>query len=343
MQPFTETSNSDDDWTGVIARNERKKRQNRLNQRALRSRKRREESKIIPWSRPYRVDRWRIGIASDHDAQPSTRTFDPYLSPPEHFENYTANAVVCSTYNQAANLESVIIGNSRHPTCPEPPPFEFPLSLDHLLHLIHHNVYRALRTNKSLLNDRTFLTKPPLQGVPIFPSTVAICDGLTIIHPSLNHSLPQSLYPTSLQISQAHSSWINMFPFPRLRDNLIQYEDTFDSFELCYDLFGDLVSNYPTSSLISSASDFPVPSLDADGDDIAARRNGLIVWGESWDVEGWEFTPGFVRKWGRLLSGCEKLIEVSNRWRATRGEDSLQVGALGLGQLPTIANYRPFE
>jgi len=52
-------------------------------------------------------------------------------------------------------------------------------------------------------------------------------------------------------------------------------------------------------------------------------RNGVIVWGEPWDVGSWELMEGFVRKWGFLLAGCEVLIEGSNRWRARRGEGPL--------------------
>jgi hypothetical protein len=352
MQSFNKASSSEDDGTGFPARHERRKRQNRLNQRALRNRKRREESKVVLWSRPYRIDRWRVGTVSGHHAQPSNSSMDRYLTPAEDVDDHTANAVVRSMHGQINDLDWLIIGSpakasgplapkySKRPACPEPPPFVFPLSADHLLHLIHYNVYRALLTNKSLLNETTFLTQPHLQEpIPIFPSTLSICDGLTIIHPGLKPSLPQSLYPTSLQMSRPHSSWINMFPFSRLRDNLIDHEDTFDGYELCYDLFGELSTNYPIPGPSPRAPESSVDGLDPDGDDIAARRNGLIVWGEPWDVTGWELTPKFVRKWVWLLGGCETLIEVSNQWRALRGEDSLRLGDLELGQLPETADH----
>lgn len=327
MDPSAGRIKPDDDWTGVTARNERKKRQNRLNQRALRNRKRTEEHRIIPWRLPYRMDRWRISMASDHESQPSTETPNFYLTPKEQVDGNTNNTVLYSRRDQLSDMESAAVGdtgqNSRHSRCPESAPFIFPLSSDHLLHLVHYNVLRALHINKSILNDTTHFTKPSLQDViTIFPSTVAICDGFTIIHPpGSTQSLPQSLYPTPLQMSQAHASWINNFPFPRLRDNLIQYEDTFDSFELLYDLFGELI----TTNLTFPSHTSTFHSIDVDEDDIAARKNGLIVWGESWDIGAWELTPGFVRKWGLLLDGCEELIEITNRWRATRGEESLRL------------------
>ncbi|KIM93321.1 hypothetical protein OIDMADRAFT_208106 [Oidiodendron maius Zn] len=111
-----------------------------------------------------------------------------------------------------------------------------------------------------------------------------------------------------------HLSWLDMFPSPRLRDNFIEYQEILDVWDLCYDLFGDLIGNY---THISPAS---------------VIRCCLIVWGEPWNEENWEITPGFLRKWAWLLKGCETLIESSNRWRAKRGEAPLQLKVdLGLG------------
>jgi hypothetical protein len=51
---------------------------------------------------------------------------------------------------------------------PTPPPYaEFPLSSDHLIRLIHQNVFSALMNNKSLLAKTTHLTKPNLQGLSL--------------------------------------------------------------------------------------------------------------------------------------------------------------------------------
>ena len=50
---------------------------------------------------------------------------------------------------------------------------------------------------------------------------------------------------------------------------------------------------------------------------------GLISWSDPWDVNGWEFTPKFARKWGFLLRGCVDVIEATNRWREQRGEEPL--------------------
>lgn len=52
-----------------------------------------------------------------------------------------------------------------------------------------------------------------------------------------------------------------------------------------------------------------------------------MVWGESWLVESWEMSEGFVRKYAWLLEdeGCEEVIRATNRWREKRGEELLVV------------------
>jgi hypothetical protein len=171
------------------------------------------------------------------------------------------------------------------------------------------------------------MTKPTNQGpnYVILPSR-DFCEGLTLIHPIIEEPLPQSLRPTPLQMKIPHSSWLNMFPWPRFRDNLIVNESIVDSASFLYDLFGDLV----TYNGSSTNFDVSISSPNEDEEDVNARRRGLIVWGEPWDTEGWEVTEGFMRKWSWLLEGCEELIEVSNRWRAMRYQNPLQGSDLGL-------------
>jgi hypothetical protein len=55
-----EARTSRGDWTGITERNERKKIQNQLNQRALRQRKKKEEIQNVSGRKPHRVSRWRI-------------------------------------------------------------------------------------------------------------------------------------------------------------------------------------------------------------------------------------------------------------------------------------------
>jgi Domain of unknown function (DUF3425) len=151
-----------------------------------------------------------------------------------------------------------------------------------------------------------------------------------VIRSKPGETIPQSLHPTNVQMNIAHSSWMNMFPHPVLRDNLIRYERDFDHGDLCNDIFGELFANrtsYSSSSETSSSTPESSTSMsDPWGeldDSITSSRRGFIVWGEPWDTESWEITPGFIRKWPWVLKGCEDLIASTNRWRAKRYEEPL--------------------
>lgn len=123
-----------------------------------------------------------------------------------------------------------------------------------------------------------------------------------------------------------------MFPVAKFRDNLIKRGTDFDLEDLFLDLWGDIlpVSPEPTqggttksSPLSSDLSEWLFDGYNNDEDDedgLTAGRSCLIIWGEPWKVESWEVTPGFVRKWGWVLEGCQDLILASNQWRAARGE-----------------------
>jgi hypothetical protein len=42
-------------------------------------------------------------------------------------------------------------------------------------------------------------------------------------------------------------------------------------------------------------------------------------------VANWEVSPGFLRKWGWLLNGCEEMLRATDEWRESRGEASLAI------------------
>lgn len=214
-------------------------------------------------------------------------------------------------------------------------------SSDHLIHLIQHNVLRALMSNKSVVHRAVLRSEASGCVTPIkqFPTT--LCHGFNIINPLPNQHIPNSLYPTQLQMSCAHTDWINMFPFPKFRDNLIRKGVDFVPEDLCQDLFGDIFPDYTskatsrtdefTACMLGSSSIQPISTSELsygiedleDPDDYSAGRKCLINWGEPCRVENWEVTPGFLRKWGWTLEGCEDLIQASNYWRALRDEKPL--------------------
>ncbi|EXJ90278.1 hypothetical protein A1O1_03377 [Capronia coronata CBS 617.96] len=83
-------------------------------------------------------------------------------------------------------------------------------------------------------------------------------------------NIPESLYPTPLQLSIAHHDWIDRFPFPRMRDNMIALIDVVDFKDLLFDFF-------------------TMPSFTV--------NTGAVAW----DPGAWRISPEFKEKWGYLF------------------------------------------
>lgn len=205
---------------------------------------------------------------------------------------------------------------------------------DHLLHLIHFNVLRGLSYNKKVIQPGTFLECANSASVQL-KRVLPHIPHASSRAPALR--LPESLAPTSLQLSHPHSNWIDVFPFPKMRDNLIRWENYFNHAEFLTDLLGNMIN-------CMTAPPPCVPKLrtlpgtrvqitqlgedDDDDDDTMADRRGLILWGEPYQKDSWEMTPGFLRKWLWAVEGCGELIESTNRWRTVRGEMPLRIAEL---------------
>lgn len=117
--------------------------------------------------------------------------------------------------------------------------------------------------------------------------------------------LPDSLRPTAIQMTVTHHPWIDTFPIPRLRDNVLQgiLTEDLDEDDLCKDL------------------------LRVEDEKTADEKPALIIWGDPWDVRGWEASVAFLKKWGWLMTGCPELLASTNYWRAQRGEKRLNFGS----------------
>lgn len=161
---------------------------------------------------------------------------------------------------------------------------------DHLLTLSKVNVFRAFGAIMSTLG---MAPGPDWMHDDALSPFVTLQPGVTE-----DTALPVSLRPTQLQKTLSHHPWLDFFPLPKMRDNLIRAGETFDDEQLCLDLMGfwDMTS---------------------------ATSCSLLVWGEPADPRSWEVTEDFLRKWPWVVRGCPELMQSTNYWRSQRGETML--------------------
>jgi hypothetical protein len=217
----------------------------------------------------------------------------------------------------------------------------FPLTRDHeLLSVIELNVSRAVLTNYSIISS-------------IDPSSC--CLGLRTFQLPQSHSgsvgasvLPIPLTPTLLQQQVPHFGWIDLFPSSQLRDNLILafVENNIDEDNLIMDLLGGIfagmgcgpsVSEYEHKLQTDESSSIGMSheglctiseessTSDSTRRDVRMAELGIISWSDPWDINGWEITDAFARKWAFLLKGCTDVVAATNMWRHMRGDDPLLV------------------
>ncbi|KAH8700116.1 hypothetical protein BGW36DRAFT_424953 [Talaromyces proteolyticus] len=84
--------------------------------------------------------------------------------------------------------------------------------------------------------------------------------------------IPESLHPTALQLYSIHPLWIDRFPFPRMRDNIIHLMGLIDEEEFIKDIF-------------------------------CMMSFKIKPGGASWDPNAWVIGKEFGRKWGFLFTG----------------------------------------
>jgi hypothetical protein len=167
-------------------------------------------------------------------------------------------------------------------------------ALSHLALLVKYNVSSALQRNADIRGVKAEYFE--CEGLSPLAKQGNISDPLS---PFQSKDWPVSLLPTKLQRSMEHHPWIDVFPWPRFRDNMLQGfqdPDICDEDELCRE-----VVEYEDHN----------------------SKPLLIVWGDAWNPWSWEVTPEFLRKWGWLLSGCDDFLESTNYWRARRNERSM--------------------
>lgn len=100
--------------------------------------------------------------------------------------------------------------------------------------------------------------------------------------------MPASLTPTQLQKQIPHPSFVDILPFPGVRNRLLRSLNVIELESLTEDLILD----------------------------------SFRVWGQvSWDSTGWEVSENFARKWWFLLD--EQILATTNFWRRQRFEKEI--------------------
>ncbi|KIA75817.1 hypothetical protein HK57_00431 [Aspergillus ustus] len=320
----------EDNWKGVLDPQRRRTLQNRLNQRARRRRLKAARLDRAPGSLDESpTDKSPAGSTaterSDRQSTPGDHT-SKYDSPPNNdierlskksspaLRSPTATPTTTTTTTSPHQIPFIeldrfkILGpssqNSLRAICKLEAFYraEFAagsLRTELLLGLTRLNFLRALHVNIDVLG----YSAAEMHDDAFSPFG---CAGAAKIAYNPVHRLPAPLRPTRIQLTVPHHPWLDLIPFPKLRDNLILMGDALDDTRLCHDMSGKAVSLVPKKRA-----------------GLAAGETGVIVWRDPWDPSGWEVTESFFRRWGWTLRECWDVFEVANRWRRVRGEPAL--------------------
>lgn len=137
-------------------------------------------------------------------------------------------------------------------------------------HPAHYEVPATTISGKSLYTGQ--FTASVYQACYVNGAILGLMCSVSFIGPSapVGPDVPESLRPTPLQLTVPHPPWIDRFPFPRMRDNMITLLGLIDEEGFLADLF--------------CLTSFTI-------------RNGA----PSWDPSAWKIGPEFSAKWGYLF------------------------------------------
>ncbi len=156
-----------------------------------------------------------------------------------------------------------------------------------------------LQYNDSILLPPPRDTHVIVQGMQTLSALVANANILQIrcgppyelgVRISSSSETPATLSPTELQSRLPHFPYVDLIPFPSMRDQLLKSSQSIDRDEIWLDL----------------------------------AMGGFSVWGITpWDKRGWEVHVDFAKKWWWLMT--DEVLDESNFWRLQRGEEKLSI------------------
>ncbi|KAF9766065.1 hypothetical protein IL306_001556 [Fusarium sp. DS 682] len=223
-------------------RKQRRKLQNRINQRARRNRMNNDdtpEARTKQQRPAFGVKLWRIdefdlkteiSLSESDDNEHAITKQDPRLFLTTMYKGILNTADV-ELYSQQLDMHRRLRVLTGGPS---------PLS-DQLLYLINYNAFRGLFQNKVTLSQVTDHLAP-IEGRT---EKLDVMSGLKrdAICVATDLGMPPHLRPTALQSSRVHATWIDLIPFPKMRDNLIAHHDDFNHRLLVTDILGDLLED----------------------------------------------------------------------------------------------------
>ncbi|KAF3935805.1 hypothetical protein ABW19_dt0204586 [Dactylella cylindrospora] len=278
-QQFQCAAGPEEDWTGTVDPKVRRKLQNRLNQRAYRRRKMLEKAEKIKNTKTVLETMTSPASTSQSSNGPmSFNTVDDQILPLQS-AMMRADNTVHPIFRRGSQCIIVTDPKNNGYRLRYIPPKIAPDNL--LLSLIHYNVIRAFLSNLQYFNI-------PLAALMSDEVLSPFCTSSTV-----PENLPTALQPTPMQMLYPHHPYIDLFPCPKARDNMIMMM-TRDK---------DAVEEAVCDDLCCTEGE-----------------SGLVVWGPPERIESWEITPHFAGKWSWLVKGCFELQRATNKWREARGD-----------------------